>query len=250
MWAQTDSTILYLSSLLSVPAGTISSLFYQNGNSLPIAISKLLDKAESNLSTMEDASAKLENLKDLFPDRSPSTLTRCLCATSGDMTKAVELVQTLQEIYAREGTPLAHEMLLSAPNRSVASAAVVHKASATPTPRQKTPSPAVDRPPTAYECASLAWMLRNKRDDAYRSAARTWQSRNALGSSGAAGYWADHGRQLDRQAREWELRAARSMVEDRRKQARSMASIDLHGLTVSQALTITQESLVHWWNSE
>jgi hypothetical protein len=71
-----------------------------------------------------------------------------------------------------------------------------------------------------------------------------------LGNSGVAAYWADHARQLDREARQWELKAARETVEERRKVARSAQSIDLHGLTANQALTVTNESLNAWWHSE
>lgn len=255
VWAQTDSTVLYLATLLSVPAGALSSLFYQNSNSLPLAISKILDNAEETFDSIEDGEAKVAELKTLFPDKPNSTFRRCLCATSGDVNKAIELVRTIEDVYAREGTPLAHGLLLGVTAADKAKNNALHKSNGagpvlTPVLPKRLPNGAFERPPSSQDCLILANTLRVKRDDAYRSAARTWQTKNQVGSSGVAAYWADHGRQLDKQAREWELRAARATVDERRKQARSLQSVDLHGLTVQQALTVTSECLTAWWACE
>lgn len=258
VWAKTDSTVLYLATLVGIPPGQLSSLFYQNNNSLPLAMSKLMDSVEESFDTIEDAHGKLGQLQSLFPDRPVSALRRCLTSTKGDVTKAIELFQTLTDLHARQGTPLAHALLLD-DNSSKSmrnSALLVHK----PNPAagvqngrvpaaQKQAAP-FERPPSAIDCVTLAFTLRDKRDEAYRNAARTWQRKTAIGNSGVAAYWADHGRQLDRQARQWDLRGARALVDERRTQARTMQFIDLHGLTVSQALTVTQECLVSWWTSE
>ena len=231
----------------------LSSLFYQNHNSLPLVLSKILNKAEHQIEQIPEGPTKLTELKDLFPDKPASMLHQCLCATEGEISKAVELVQTLQDIYAREGTPLAHDLLLSSGNRPKNSALVLptvpNKLAATKGDGTGNLSPgmAFERPPSAHECVSLALTIRSKRDDAYRSAARSWQAKHSLGNSGVAAYWAEHGRHLDRQAREWELRAARATVDERRRQARSLQTVDLHGLSVAQALTVTQECLTAWW---
>lgn len=255
VWVKTDSTILYLSQLLSVPAGTISSLFYSNNNSLPLAVSKVLDQAEVYHDTIPEEDEKLVRIRELFPNSPFEQLRRCLYATEGDIPKTVELFKVLEDIHAREGTPLAHGLLLQAkPNkpRQTALAAApatqrLAQSMASSPVLQRTKS---DRPPTAQECLLIANTVRNQRDDAYRSAARTWRNKHALGNSGVAAYWADHARQLDREARLWELRAARGTVEERQKAARSAQSIDLHGLTASQALTVTNESLTNWWHSK
>ena len=255
VWAQTDSTILYLATLLSVPAGALSSLFYQNSNSLPLAISKILDNAEETFESLEDGEAKVAEMKVLFPEKPLTTFRRCLCATSGDVNKAVELVRTIEDVYAREGTPLAHGLLLGVSAADRAKNSALHKAAPIPgiglngtsALPKRLPGGGFERPPSSQDCFILANTIRLKRDDAYRSAARTWQAKNQVGSSGVAAYWADHGRQLDKQAREWELRAARATVDERRKQARSLQSVDLHGLTVQQALTVTSECLTAWW---
>jgi len=257
VWAQTDSTVLYLATLLSVPAGALSSLFYQNSNSMPLAISKILDNAEETFDSIEDGEAKVAEMKSLFPDSPASAFRRCLCATSGDVNKAVELVRTLEEVYAREGTPLAHGLLLGVTAADKAKNSALHKAppipgggpNATFALPKRLPGGGFERPPSSQDCLILANTIRVKRDDAYRSAARTWQAKNQLGNSGVAAYWADHGRQLEKQAREWELRAARATVDERRRQARSLQSVDLHGLTVQQALTVTSECLTAWWAS-
>lgn len=255
MWIKTDSTILYLSQLLSVPPGTLSSLFYSNNNSLPLAVSKILDQAEAYHEAIPEEEQKLVRIRELFPNSPLEPLRRCLYATEGDIPKTVELYKVLEDIHARDGTPLAHGLLLQAkpyrqkPTALAAAPAAQHLA------QQMTSSPVLhrtrsDRPPTAQECLLIANTIRSRRDDAYRSAARTWRGKSALGNSGVAAYWADHARQLDREARQWELKAARETVEERRKIARSAQAIDLHGLTASQALTVTNETLNSWWHSE
>lgn len=156
----------------------------------------------------------------------------------------------------RDGTPLAHGLLLQAKPRSTKPTALAAAPIAQQLAQQSAAASPVlhrtrsDRPPTAQECLLIANAIRSRRDDAYRSAARTWRGKAALGNSGVAAYWADHARQLDREARQWELKAARETVEERRKAARSAQSIDLHGLTASQALTVTNESLNSWWHSK
>ena len=225
---------------------------------MPLAISKILDNAEETFDSIEDGEAKVAEMKSLFPDSPASAFRRCLCATSGDVNKAVELVRTLEEVYAREGTPLAHGLLLGVTAADKAKNSALHKAppipgggpNATFALPKRLPGGGFERPPSSQDCLILANTIRVKRDDAYRSAARTWQAKNQLGNSGVAAYWADHGRQLEKQAREWELRAARATVDERRRQARSLQSVDLHGLTVQQALTVTSECLTAWWACE
>lgn len=255
VWVKTDSTILYLSQLLSVPAGTISSLFYSNNNSLPLAVSKVLDQAEVYHDTIPEEDEKLGRIRELFPNSPFEQLRRCLYATEGDIPKTVELFKVLEDIHAREGTPLAHGLLLQAKPNKPRQTALAAAPAAQRLAQSMASSPVLqrtksDRPPTAQECLLIANTVRNQRDDAYRSAARTWRNKHALGNSGVAAYWADHARQLDREARLWELRAARGTVEERQKAARSAQSIDLHGLTASQALTVTNESLTNWWHSK
>jgi hypothetical protein len=215
----------------------------------------VLDQAENYHEEVPDEDVKLVNLKELFPGSPVEALRRCLYATEGDIPKTVELFKVVEDIHAREGTPLAHGLLLQSnygkPRATVLAVGPEAQRLAASMPS----SPALlktrgERPPTPQECLMIANTIRSKRDDAYRSAARTWRGKHAVGNSGVAAYWADHARQLDREARQWELRAARETVEERRKQARSTQSIDLHGLTASQALTVTNESLNAWWHSE
>ena len=256
VWAKTDSTVTFLAMLLSVPPSQLTSLFYQYNNSLPLAVSKILDNAEDTFSSIDGGEASLIEMQVLFPEKRTSDLRRCLSATSGDLTKAIELFQTLQDLYAKSGTPLAHALLLQDPAAGRNTALAIHKSappgtSAIPADKRigvLKQSASFGRSPSAVECMTLAFTLRDRRDEAYRNAARSWRKQTALGSSGVAAYWADHGRQLDKQARNWDLQGARSLVNERRKHAQAMHVIDLHGLTVSQALTVTQECLNSWWH--
>lgn len=54
-----------------------------------------------------------------------------------------------------------------------------------------------------------------KRNNAFRTAARSFQ-RGGVGERGAAGYWAEVGRDYERERRKWEERAAKAVVAERR----------------------------------
>ena len=86
---------------------------------------------------------------------------------------------------------------------------------------------------------------RLRRDEALRKAAGAWRTRTSgAGRGGVAWHYADEARRLDAKARAWSLRAAQALVSDRPD---SRASIDLHGLTVHEALTVTREHTNRWY---
>lgn len=75
--------------------------------------------------------------------------------------------------------------------------------------------------PTTGECQAMAEEYRNNRNEAFKAAARHFQSgksggERGAGDRGAAAYWSEKGRELDARARTWDLRAARAQVAERR----------------------------------
>lgn len=116
---------------------------------------------------------------------------------------------------------------------------------------------------SAAECSARAQEYRDKRNTAYKSASETFsRGKHSLGAKGqgmraAAAYLAERGRELDSMARKWDSAAAQSLVSERQSvktlarleiiadaphgRARSMNRylIDLHNLTVNQALETT-----------
>lgn len=101
------------------------------------------------------------------------------------------------------------------------------------------------------ECQLRAAELREKRDAALRQAAVS--ARRYRGASatlgGAASVYAEEARKYDTAARRWQMRAASALVEQRQTdlaidgRLSEMERIDLHGLTVHEALTVVQQKL-------
>ena len=114
----------------------------------------------------------------------------------------------------------------------------------------------------------IAEEYRARRADALRNAAAAWRS--SAGGSGTGGggggrgpaaqvrggvawYYADEARRLDVKARAWQMRAAEALVSHRRAE-RSLDvrrndrnTIDLHGLTVHEALSVTKNCVNEWY---
>lgn len=121
----------------------------------------------------------------------------------------------------------------------------------------------------AQECKAISEDYRARREECLRKASSAYRNRTSLPASvtragvgrgaSAAWYYADEARRLDAKARAWSLRAAQALVQERVHMSRSGGSgatggtraggdrIDLHGLTVHEALTITRDALAAWW---
>ncbi|EPQ32234.1 uncharacterized protein PFL1_00431 [Pseudozyma flocculosa PF-1] len=130
----------------------------------------------------------------------------------------------------------------------------------------------------------IADEYRQRRDEALRKAGNAWRSGKGGvriggkggdgGKGGTAWYYADEARRLDAKSRAWSLKAAEALVEDRRRagvgvvrgdvsshlrapvgggggssggQSNAFNTIDLHGVTVHEALSIVREQVTRWY---
>ncbi|GAA5920071.1 hypothetical protein JCM6882_005922 [Rhodosporidiobolus microsporus] len=105
-------------------------------------------------------------------------------------------------------------------------------------------------PRSAEECRALAASFLERRNAAFREAAKAFQRGHGrgVGERGGATVWAEKGRVYERERRRWEEEAARRTVGERRA-ITGHNVIDLHGLTLSQALTAVDEACNTWWSS-
>lgn len=119
----------------------------------------------------------------------------------------------------------------------------------------------------------VAEEYRMRRDEALRKAASAWKSQRGGvrtggkggdgGRGGIAWHYADEARRLDAKSRAWSLRASQALVEDRRRAAVGVVrpgtqptashnaasnTIDLHGVTVHEALSIVREQVTRWYS--
>ncbi|KNC99118.1 uncharacterized protein SPPG_05377 [Spizellomyces punctatus DAOM BR117] len=98
------------------------------------------------------------------------------------------------------------------------------------------------------ECRQVAQSFREKRDEAFRRAAKAFRKGDLTGK-GSAGYFSQEGRDLTEQMMKWNSRAAQATIQ--RNKARFQGDpfvIDLHGLTVNEAVKYVDEAVNEWYS--
>jgi len=98
------------------------------------------------------------------------------------------------------------------------------------------------------QCRYWAGFYSKKRDEALRDASRYW-NKGSRGGGDAALVYADDAREHERRSKAWALKAARAMVDARQRSSTTRNTIDLHGLTVREAVALSHEAVNDWWNS-
>ncbi|KAK4335521.1 Smr domain containing protein [Rhodotorula toruloides] len=260
-WVSITSQTSLLSTLLHIPAARITSLYYKQSSSLPHTVSVLLSQLsrERPFETLPNNFELRAQLRLIIPPSraNDDVLEMLLSATEGDLSDALDLHHFLRDLESDLGKNLTLISMLSAdaPESSVTPLATLSGSSdgfTTVTSLRRSPTlpraslhPAPDRSHSYNDCAALALEYLEKRNEAFRTAARHFQ-KGGLGERGAAGYWAEKGREYDRERRKWEERAAKAAVGERRA-ITDPNTIDLHGLTLAHALKIVDEATVSWW---
>ncbi|GAA5888086.1 hypothetical protein JCM5296_005429 [Sporobolomyces johnsonii] len=271
-WASVSSHASHLSSLLHIPPARISSTYYASSNSLPLTLSTLLAQLSASrpFANLPHAEELKEQLRMVLPRTTrDDVLQVLLSATEGDLSDALDLKRFIDETELAQGKVLAwNEMVVTDPIPSLSSPSLSHARTASagsaaadgfvlvppssfsrsPLPSAALPAPSSTperlRPPA--ECYALAAHFLEKRNQAFRTAARSFQ-RGGVGERGAAGYWAEKGREYERERRRWEERGAKAVVAERRR-THDPHTVDLHGLTLSHALAIVDEACNTWWS--
>lgn len=109
------------------------------------------------------------------------------------------------------------------------------------------PAPTLARDPEALtpaECYAHGAAARQAREDAMRAAGRHFRAGQKHIQASVAGHYAAQAREAASAAREWELRGARLLVGEQLENSRS--TIDLHYMSVEQAVTIAKETAARW----
>ncbi|ODQ53960.1 hypothetical protein SAICODRAFT_6741 [Saitoella complicata NRRL Y-17804] len=243
-WERFGIEVEWLTKHLHLPREKVTSAYHAASSSLPAALRTLLslprDEA-SEICAREDYIQNLVTLERSHGMVTTETCTNILVAAHGDMETATSIANILQRsATAPRGS-------------STTSSATV---SGTSTPR-KTPATTQTK---SYAAASLideddirnpaqvralAQEYAAKRDAAYRQAALAFKrgkSDHLLG--GATSYYSDLGRSYDAKFRKWQQLAATSHVASNSTANR----IDLHGVSVQEALVITKEAVTQWWS--
>ncbi|GAA6019150.1 hypothetical protein JCM11491_002864 [Sporobolomyces phaffii] len=266
-WASISSHASHLSSLLHIPPTRISSLYYKNSASLPLTLSILLKQLshERPFDSLPFSTELGKQFRLVLPRATSDDEIRVLLsATNGDLSDAIDLKRFIADVENDQGKVLAYnEMvapfdpaacLAAEPGHSRNSSAgsieftpVGAKGATVPASLRAngTPLAASNKPYTSEECYALSQEYLEKRNNAFRTAARSFQ-RGGAGERGAAGYWAEVGREHDRERRKWAERAAKAVVSERRVR-HDANTVDLHGMTLAHSLKIVEEAVNSWW---
>ncbi|KAI8086868.1 uncharacterized protein B0P05DRAFT_595093 [Gilbertella persicaria] len=100
------------------------------------------------------------------------------------------------------------------------------------------------------ECRDVAMQLILERNELFRKAAAAYRAakNKGPGEGGVAFFYSDTARQLDSQAKDWNMRAARATVRRQRIKQNDDHLLDLHGLTVAEAQILVTEGVTQWYS--
>ncbi|GAA5841044.1 hypothetical protein JCM11251_006793 [Rhodosporidiobolus azoricus] len=271
-------TSTYYQNSSSLPT-TLSILLSQLAHDRPF--SSLGDGAflKSQLSALLPSNAPVDTHRSSAAKE--DELEALLCATEGDVSDAIDLHAFVADVQRSMGRNLAWSVLVAEdatgsaevvkqPGTDGAFTTIINGRRRSPegtrSPLPSTSSsvassahsssthlpyhPSLENPRTALECRALAASYLEKRNQAFREAAKAFQRGHGrgVGERGGATVWAEKGRLYERERRRWEEEAARMTVGERRA-ITGHNVIDLHGLTLSQALTVVDEACNNWWAS-
>ncbi|GJJ70755.1 hypothetical protein EMPS_03105 [Entomortierella parvispora] len=99
-------------------------------------------------------------------------------------------------------------------------------------------------------CRQRAHEVLEQRNELFRKAAKAYQATKGKGAGmgGIAAYYADEGKKLDVQGKQWHMRAARAVVQQHRVENNDPNLVDLHGLTIAEAQTVVREAVTQWFS--
>ncbi|SCV74854.1 BQ2448_7883 [Microbotryum intermedium] len=264
-WASISSHASNLANLLHVPESRIVSTYHKSSSSLPLTLARLLHAltAERPFGSLSNEEGQgpidlKDSLGTVLPHLTEERLEMLLCATEGDVADAMDLEATIQEIERSEGRLVWSEILqldsfepqltTAGPSFSSTSSTTI-PITMVPNPRRQAVVQRKERY-TSSECTKLELEYLHKRNIALRSAATHFQ-KGGTGERGVAFYWAEESRELDAKRKVWAERKAVALVRERalKDGMGGGRGIDLHGLTMNEAMAVTRESLEEWWSS-
>lgn len=236
-WTSISSHASHLSSLLHIAPTRISSVYYKNSASLPLTLAVLLKELshERPFDSLPFSTELSSQFRLVLPRlTTDDEIKVLLSATNGDLSDAIDLKRFIADLEEQQGKVLAYNEMVapfdpSACLQSTSSGGHSRNSSAgsvefTPvlpgsrlTGGGQLPSASAtqNKPYSSDDCYTLSEEYLEKRNNAFRTAARSFQ-RGGVGERGAAGYWAEVGRDYERERRKWEERAAKAVVAERR----------------------------------
>ncbi|KAK9760084.1 hypothetical protein K7432_016247 [Basidiobolus ranarum] len=88
-----------------------------------------------------------------------------------------------------------------------------------------------------------------KRNQLFMKAARAFSGKG-YGSGGVAFFYSQEGKSYDSKVKQWNARAAQATLMQNQLRVHDSHTVDLHGLTVAQALAVVKDTVNDWYSRE
>ncbi|KAG0024641.1 hypothetical protein BGZ81_007632 [Podila clonocystis] len=267
-WATFEHQVSILMNIFSnVPRKVIVSEYHSNGTNL---------FRTQGRHRQSEFDVQLAQLMEMFPNHTPVGLKKVLIYNGNNFHDAMNAVLAADfaqtEALATQPKKYAHMIPLQADVR------FLDKTTALPStggmssrlrslPSTHNPFPSGTRmfPNTILDasnadlyndeddpfwCRQRAHETLDQRNELFRKAARAYKdARNkGVGMGGIAAFYADEGKKLDAQGKQWHMRAARAVVQQHRLENNDPNLVDLHGLTIAEAQTVVKEAVTQWFS--
>ncbi|KAK3832432.1 MAG: hypothetical protein J3R72DRAFT_478249 [Linnemannia gamsii] len=272
----------------TVPKATIVSEYHANGTHLFKTVERIEArlKEESRFGSSEAAAQgrwrqtqfdiNMAQLMEMFPDHSAVGLKKMLVYNGGNVQDAMNAVLAADFARAdmndrptpsKRGNVIPFQADIRYANKNVAPNPTSSGNRLKSLPSTSNPFPGGPRafPNTIVEnanadlynddddpiwCRQRAHEILDQRNELFRKAAKAYQATKGKGAGmgGIAAYYADEGKKLDAQGKQWHMRAARAVVQQHRLDNNDPNLVDLHGLTVSEAQTVVREAVTQWFS--
>ncbi|KAG0339828.1 hypothetical protein BG004_006655 [Podila humilis] len=283
-WATFEHQIGILMNIFStVPRKIIVSEYHSNGTNLFRSVESIearlkrenyAGSAEGRLRQSE-FDVRLAQLMEMFPNHTPAGLKKVLIYNGNNFHDAMNAVLAADfaqaEANARMPKKYANVIPLQADVRFSDTASTGHVTGGNTRlrhlPSTHNPFPNGQRmfPNTILDssnadlyndeddplwCRQRAHETLDQRNELFRKAARAYKDakNKGVGMGGIAAFYADEGKRLDVQGKQWHMRAARAVVQQHRLESNDPNLVDLHGLTIAEAQTVVKEAVTQWFS--
>ncbi|CCU78570.1 smr domain-containing protein [Blumeria hordei DH14] len=236
-WDEGRKHIEFLAIRCGMPSSQVAALYHEMGASLPQTIRRIL-AAHIEVDLRADDDTILQNavqtLRPEFPTISLSHLKALCQITHPNLSDAREIAVAL--VSHPQPSQRIELTIRHAP---------LHPTSSSPSPCTEGTDRSARYPAEALLVADRAAHLREARDEAFSKAAAAYRRGKSDHLMGAAAiYYAEEGHAYHSKAQKQLSAAADALV----ARQSSLNHLDLHGVSVSDAVRITREKVTTWWH--
>ncbi|KAH8816205.1 hypothetical protein F5884DRAFT_775378 [Xylogone sp. PMI_703] len=240
-WDDGKREIDFISSRTGLDAHQVKSFYYQNGASQRKTIQAIVaDHQKLGIEADDYILEKAEELSQEFPSIPITELTALLQLTNPSTASAHELAKALASSQTNNAKPRIQIEFRHAPIESE-----VHSPTTKPQSYNAVFMDGANNQMDASKAALIAAKYKDRRNAAFTQASAAYKrGKSDPLMGGAAAYYSQIGRDLDARAKNAASAAADALA----AQQSTKLKLDLHGITVKDAVRISRERVTNWWH--